>query len=277
MRSRALATAITAIVASTLLTACLSENPDLRFEHPTGGPELAEIAVVEGEVVILIDDLLRDPFEALIGSFEEQYPEVEVTLRLLDPDALEVQVGDGTIDVVATVDAGTMQRVRPWTEQPSRIASDPVVLAVPAGAVDGGVGPIDVAGSDVVLAACEAQAPCGVASERVLAVGHLTPTDVIRTGNAADAVDLVLQGTVDAAVLNRSRVVHAGAAVETVTLHGAAPYKNDVQVAATLESPNPDTADAWTSHLTTREAARALRGAGFGPPPGSRGGTSVWR
>lgn len=277
MRARALATVFAAIGAAPLLSACVSENPDLRFEHPTGGPELAEVAVVRGEVVIVVDDLLRDPFEALVPSFEAQHPGVEVTLRLLDRDALEDQVGGGTVDVVATVDAGMMQRARPWTEQPSWIASDPVVLAVPAGTPGAGASPIDLVGSDVVLAACEAQVPCGVASERVLAVGHLAPADVVRTVDAADAVALVLEGAVDAAVLNGSRVAHAGASVEAVALPGAAPYENDVQVAVTTGSPNPDTAEAWTFHVTTREAAGALRDAGFGPPPHSSGGRSAWR
>lgn len=220
-------------------------------------------------LTILAASSLTDAFTDLTEVYEQEHEGVEVRLTYDSSSTLAEQVIQGApADILATADEGTMQGVA----DEGLTASDPVVFArnllilvTPAD------NPADIASiedlnnPDVDYAVCVPDAPCGIASEKVLNIVNVTSEPVTEEANVRDTLTKVSAGEVDAGLVYVSDAQAAGDDVQTIEVPEASQAINADVIAPLDDAADDELAQDWVDLVTSDEGQQALEGYGFLP------------
>jgi molybdate transport system substrate-binding protein len=122
----------------------------------------------------------------------------------------------------------------------------------------------DFTRSDLALALCAPEVPCGSAADAVFAAAGITPEPDTYEEDVRAALTKVELGEVDAALVYASDVVAAGDAVEGVDFPEADDAVNLYPLCVLADAPNPEAARAFADLVHSEEGQQALADAGFG-------------
>ena len=223
-----------------------------------------------GEVTVLAAASLTEPFEALDKHLAEEHPDLEVTFSFGPSSGLVEQVIAGApADVLATADTATMDTADAagvLSGPPQVFAHNTLALAVPAGNPGDVTGLADLARSDLRVAICEPQVPCGAAATAVLDAAGVEAAPDTLTTDVKEATALVSLGEVDVALVYRTDAIAAGDAVETVDVAAGEDVVNDYPIAVLADAANRDGAQIVVDAVTGEAGQELLEAAGFRTP-----------
>jgi molybdate transport system substrate-binding protein len=214
---------------------------------------------------------LKAPFTEYGGSFEG----ADVRLSFAGSDQLAAQIRAGARpDVFASADESLPDELfaAGRVERPVRFAANRLVVAVPAtGAKVTRFD--DLAKRGIRVATGAASVPVGKYTNQVLSRIPLTRRDAFlnnlksRDPDVSAVVAKVFQGVVDAAFVYITDIDAAGGRLRAVELPKALQPEIVYAAAVVRGTPHPDEATRFVRDLITGDGARALRRAGFEPPP----------
>jgi molybdate transport system substrate-binding protein len=157
--------------------------------------------------------------------------------------------------------------------QAGAAAGDPVVfvrnrlqIAVPAGNPADVAGLADFATTDLKVALCAPEVPCGDAADRAFDAAGVTPAPDTLEPDVKAVLSKVSLGEVDAALVYRTDVIAAGDQVEGIDFPEAGDAVNDCPIVVLADAPNPEGATAFVDLVESPKGAAVLQKAGFEQP-----------
>jgi molybdate transport system substrate-binding protein len=222
-------------------------------------------------LTVLVAASIGDPVAQVAERFAEANPGVEVAVSAAASSTIVQQVLDGLpADVVVTADEATMDRVAERVRGvPQVVATNRLVLAVPAEGTARVLG-LEALGDPVVRSGlCAPQVPCGrYAGEWLMAAG-IDATPVTEEPDVRSLVAKLQAGELDAGVVYATDIAGAGRALRAVDVPAppapAARYPAAVTTAVGAPSERVAAATAFVADLFG-PGRQVLLAAGFGPP-----------
>ena len=263
-----------ALVAALVLTGCTGGSGDA----PPGVAEVAPSGAgdpgLSGTLTVFAAASLTDVFTSLGDRLEAENPQLEVRFSFAGSSALATQLTQGApADVFAAADEAQMVRVQDagLADDAEVFARNRLVLVVPpanpAGLrLPGGSGVpslADILTSDVTLAVCAEEVPCGAAAATVLAAAGSPATPDTYEEDVRAVLTKVELGEVDAGLVYVSDVVAAGDQVVAFGFREGEQAVNEYRSAVLTDAPNPAAATAFTDLLRADAGRAALADAGF--------------
>lgn len=235
------------------------------------------------QLTVLAASSLTDVFEKAGAVYEKEHPGTEVKFSFAGSQELAAQVKQGApADAVATADMRTAERIGEETRKPTVFARNRLVIVTKKGeGTKNGAGTENGAekgsskrveslkdladpGLKVVLAAPEV--PAGRYARQVLDGQKVRVEPSSEEPNVRSVLNKVGLGEADAGIVYRTDAVAERDKVEAVEI----PQKHSALAAypaAALESSrNPQAAGEFVEWLTSPQAQRILRDAGFLKP-----------
>lgn len=221
-----------------------------------------------GDLAVSAAASLTETFRMIADAFEDEHPDLSVTLNFGGSSALAEGIRSGApVDVFAAASPATMAIVTDAAlvdGEPADFASNTLEIAVPAGNPGQVTGLADFTDPEKTIALCAAEVPCGAASAEVFAAAGLTPLADTLEEDVKAALTKVRLDEVDAALVYRTDVLAAGDEVEGVGFPEAADAVNVYPIAVVRDAPNPEAAAAFLAFVQGPTAQAILRDAGFG-------------
>jgi molybdate transport system substrate-binding protein len=219
-------------------------------------------------LTVLAAASLTGSFEELEVAFEEEHPEVDVTLVLDSSSSLAEQVRQGAPgDVLATADEQTMESVvdAAATDGPvSRFASNRIVLAVPTGP-DATVRRVDdLEDAGVRYVVCVPEAPCGRVADAALAEVGVEAPPASEEVDVKAVLNKVELGEADAGLVYLTDVLAAGDAVRGIEISSSPATSTRYAVAVLRDAEEPELAQDWVDLVMSERGQDVLADAGFG-------------
>ena len=224
-------------------------------------------------VRVLVASSLAGVAPALSRAYERTHPGTRVEWSAAASSALVAQVRAGApADAVVLADRATADAVAPApapggtssggpAADPRVVASNVLVLAVPA-TNPGGVRTLaDLARPDLLVGLCAPQVPCGRYARDLLRRSGVTASVDTEEPDARSLMAKVASGDLDAALVYRTDVRSSAGRARAVSVPAAA----DVPVRYFSVARSAD-GRSFTGFLEGRQGQRVLRSAGFGPP-----------
>ena len=261
---------IAAVALALPLSAC-SDGDDEAASPP--GVSTSAGAGGKQELVVFAAASLTDTFTELGKQFEAENPGVTVTFSFGSSATLATQINEGApVDVFAAASLATMERVTDAGNGEGTaaiFARNLLEIAVPAGNPGEVDGLDDFANSDLDIALCASEVPCGAAADAVFAAADIDPRPDTRESDVKATLTKVELGEVDAALVYRTDIDSAGGKVEGIEFDEAAEAINDYLITALKDADEPDLAAAWVEFVQSEKAQDVLIDAGFEPTEGS--------
>jgi molybdate transport system substrate-binding protein len=230
----------------------------------------AGTGAVSGTVTVFAAASLTESFTALGRRFEAAHPGAKVRFSFGGSSGLARQIGSGApADVFAAASETTMRQVvdaGAVEGTPAIFARNRLQIAVRPGNPARVAALADLARPGVKVALCAPQVPCGQAAVTVQRKAGVTIAPVTLEQDVKAALTKVKLGEVDAALVYRTDVRAAGAAVTGVAFAESAGAVNTYPVAALARAPNPAGATAFIRYVRSAAGGAALAGAGFESP-----------
>lgn len=246
------------------LTACGDSGNDPDAE---GGQTVADVS---GDITVFAAASLTDPFTRLGAGFEAAHPGTTVTLSFAGSSSLAQQIISGApADVFASASPATLALVTDAglaADQPAVLVSNRLQIAVPAGNRAGVTGLADLTDQDLTIALCAEEVPCGAASVAVFEAAGLVPAPDTLEQDARATLTRVVLDEVDAALVYRTDVIAAGAAVQGIDFRESAEAVNDYPIALLAEAPNAEGGRAFIDYVRSETGRETLAAAGFELP-----------
>lgn len=213
---------------------------------------------------------LAEAFGEIAEAFEATDAGVEVVLNAGPSSGLREQILAGApADVYASANIDEMDRLveAGVAQAPVVIATNDMVLAVPAGNPGDVRGVEDLADSELLVGLCAQPVPCGQAGRAVLDRAGVTPSVDTDATDARALVTLLVAGELDAGIVYRTDVLAAGDALDGIDLPAAANVAARY-AAAEVDGPHEgDAAARFVAFVASRRGQDILRSYGFAPPP----------
>ncbi|MGI8538143.1 MAG: molybdate ABC transporter substrate-binding protein, partial [Mycobacteriales bacterium] len=196
-------------------------------------------------------------------------PRLTVRFNFGGSSALAQQIVSGApADVFAAASPATMQTVVDAGDAtaPQVFVRNRLVIAVPP-TNPGKVSRLaDFADSDLTIALCAEQVPCGAAAMKVFSAAKITAVPDTFEQDVKAALSKVQLGEVDAALVYRTDVLASDGKVESIAFPEADQAVNDYPVAALSSAPNAAAAAAFVAYVLSPEGQQVLADAGFDRP-----------
>ena len=262
-----------AVAAAVGLTACTGAPADV--PPAQGAAPAADADGLSGTLTVFAAASLTDVFTTLGDQLEQQHPQLDVQFSFAGSSALAAQLTQGApADVFAAADVVQMDRVQDagLVGDPAVFARNRLMLAVPVDNPAGLRPPEGVAGipsladvltSDVTLAVCAEEVPCGAAAATVLAAAGSPATPDTYEEDVRAVLTKVELGEVDAGLVYVSDVEAAGDQVIAYAFREGEQAVNEYEAAVLTDAPNPTAAQAFTDLLRADAGRAALADAGF--------------
>ena len=267
---RRAALTVAAVLALTACTGSAASSDDKASADPTGSE-------LTGTLTVFAAASLTDVFTELGEQLETENPGLDVQFNFAGSSALAAQIEQGApTDVFASADEAQMQRVTDagLADDPQVFAENVLMLAFPPDNPAGITQPegagiprlADLVTSDLTMAVCAPEVPCGAAAARVLDSAGLAGVPDTFEDDVRGVLTKVELGEVDAGLVYLSDVYAAGDAVLAYAFREAEAAHNRYPVAVLREAPNPAAAQAFADLLLSEEGQRALADARFLQP-----------
>ncbi|ATL27530.1 molybdate ABC transporter substrate-binding protein [Streptomyces formicae] len=218
-------------------------------------------------LTVLAASSLTDVFATAEKVYEKEYPGTRLTISPAGSQELAAQVKQGSpADVLVTADTKTMDGLKGETGTPTVIAKNRLVIATREGNPDRVKTLKDLANSKLKVVLADDTVPVGRYSKQVLDAQKITVKPVSKEANVRSVLSKVELGEADAGIVYKTDAATATDKVDAVEIpddqNAVASYP-----AATLKgSKNGDAAAAFVKWLSTPEAQKILRDAGFQKP-----------
>jgi molybdate transport system substrate-binding protein len=225
---------------------------------------------VAGPITVFAAASLTGTFTVLGKQFAKTHPGTKVGFNFGASSTLARQITEGAPgDVFASASGTTMDTVTKADAAagtPAVFARNRLEIAVPAGNPGHVRGLADFARPGLRIAICAPQVPCGAAATKAFAAAGITPKPDTLEQDVKATLAKVVSGEVDAALVYRTDVRAAGAAVRGLDFPEAARAVNDYPIVALRESRNAATAAAFRDYVLSPAGRSVLVAAGFDSP-----------
>lgn len=249
-------------VATLVVGACGGSDGSSNGPPPDGG----------GALTVSAASSLKAAFTAYAATLPRP-----VRFQFAGSDALAAQIEQGvTPDVFAAANTKLPEQLfaEGRVEKPVRFAGNRLVIAVPRSA-DGVRSIADLARAGTTVAVGAAGVPIGDYTAKVLGRLPAAQREAIQRNvrseepDVAGIVGKLTQGAVDAGFVYVTDVVAAKGALRAIALPADLQPTVAYAAAVVKRAPDPQAARAFVAGLRSPAAQRALRRAGFLPPPGA--------
>ncbi|MFE7778365.1 molybdate ABC transporter substrate-binding protein [Streptomyces sp. NPDC057445] len=221
----------------------------------------------EADLTVLAAASLTDVFKTAGAAYEKSHPGTKVTFSFAGSQELAAQVEQGApADALVTADTKTMDALKNDTGTPTVIAKNRLVIATTEGNPEKVKGLKDLAdpGLKVVLAAPEV--PVGRYSKKILDAQKITVKPVSQEPNVRAVLSKVELGEADAGLVYKTDAATATDKVDAVEIPDAQNAIAEYPAATLKTSKNAEAAAAFVAWLSTPEAQKILKDAGFQQP-----------
>jgi molybdate transport system substrate-binding protein len=229
----------------------------------TGGTTMS------GTVTVFAAASLKEAFTTLGRRFEKRHPGTRIVLNLGPSSGLATQISQGApADVFASASQRNMGQVvaAGAAAAPRTFARNAMEIAVPAPNPAGVTSLRDLARTDVKVALCQPEVPCGVTAATVFARAGVRVRPVSQELDVKSVLAKVTLGEVDAGVVYVSDVHAAGATVRGIAIPKGINASTSYPIATLSASANKPAAQAFTDFVLSGEAASVLTADGFSAP-----------
>lgn len=218
-----------------------------------------------GTLTIAAAASLADAAATIADAFERDHPGVDVRPIVSDGSStLATQIDAGApYDVFISADERTMAQIAALVGEPLPLATNRLVIVVPAGNPGDVHELADLAHVSTVL--CAPEVPCGAASQRLLELAG-TPVQAVSLEQSVRGVLAKVEANAVDAGLVYSTDAAASASVETIAAAGSDLVVNRAVIAVVLDTPEPELAASLVRFFTGDEGREVLDGLGFGAP-----------
>lgn len=260
MRRCALLAALAALagcLALTSLAACGSDNDS----RGSAGKDVT--------IRVFAAASLTESFTELGTLFEAAHPGTTVELNFGPSSGLAEQIGSGApADVFASASPSNMDTVVRAGDatDPQDFATNSMAIAVPADNPAGIASLDDLTKTDVKVAVCQAQVPCGKVAAEVFTHARITVQPATEEVDVKSVLTKVTLGEVDAGVVYVTDVLASGDKVEGIEIPDDVNATTKYPIATLTGSEQARTADQFVELVLSADGAGVLEDAGFQQP-----------
>lgn len=249
------------LAAVALLVGC---SPVATTGDGSGGNELT------GTLNVFAAASLKSTFTQLAAQYEQQHPDVRVSLSFDGSSSLATQIVAGApADVFASADQATMDRVSDsglLMETPTNFASNTLTLVVPRNNPANIETFADAVRPGVKLVVCAVQVPCGAAARADAANAGLPLLPVSEELSVGSVLGKVISAEADAGIVYVTDALTAGDQVTSIDLGVSSPARNTYPIAAVKGNKSPALAQGFLDLVTGSDGRKVLLEAGFSAP-----------
>ncbi|KTR86814.1 molybdate ABC transporter substrate-binding protein [Leucobacter chromiiresistens] len=234
---------------------------------------------LSGSLTIAAAASLQEVVTEVADDFTAEHPDVDIRALTFDGSSvLAAQIVAGApVDVFASADAATMQRVADaglLAADPTPFATSTLQIAVAPGnplGIDSlaDLGSGGAAGPTPTVVLCAAEVPCGAAARALLDRDGVEVQAASEEQNVTAVLTKVASGEADAGLVYRSDVLRSAGEVAGVEIPGAESASGEYLIAPIEGSASAAAAREFARFLLTDAAQERLRKLGFGPVPGA--------
>lgn len=222
-----------------------------------------------GTLTVFAAASLTGTFTELGRQFQAANPGTTVRFSFGASSTLAQQILAGApADVFASASAATMAQVTGGgdAKDPVTFATNTAEIAVAPASTGKVTSVADLARSDVKVALCQPQVPCGAIATKVLKTAGVTVKPVTQGLDVKATLAYVSSGEADAAVVYVTDVRAAGAKVRGVTIPAAQNASTAYPIATVTASKNTALAARFEAYVLSADGQRVLSAAGFSGP-----------
>lgn len=222
----------------------------------------------ETTLTVLAASSLTDVFANAGKAYEKEHPGTKVRFSFAGSQELAAQVREGSpADVVVTADEPTMDGLDGEVRgKPSKIAENRLTIATAPKNPQQVKGLKDLSREDLELVLAAKDVPVGRYGQQQLDKQKIDVDPVSREANVRAVLSKVELGEADAGLVYATDAKAAGDKVGTVEIPDAQNAVASYPAAPLKNSEHADQAEDFTGWLTSPEAQKLLRKAGFQKP-----------
>ncbi|QTE30176.1 molybdate ABC transporter substrate-binding protein [Pengzhenrongella sicca] len=269
MRRTVRAAHVALLAGALLLAGCGSSGSDAEAGADATRSAAGADAGPSGELMVFAAASLTEAFTELGTRFEQANPSASITFNFGPSSGLATQITAGApADVFAAASVSTLEQVVAVGDagEPVVFARNRMELAVPADNRAGITGLSDLERSDVKVALCQPDVPCGVGASAVFAAAGLTVAPVTLESDVKAVLTKVRLGEVDAGLVYVTDVLAAGDEVAGIEIPADVNAATDYPIATLSAAESPDLAAAFVDFVLSDDGATVLTAAGFERP-----------
>lgn len=219
-------------------------------------------------VTVLAASSLTDVFTEVGRAYTKKHPGTKVRFSFAGSQELAAQVRQGApADVVVTADGPTMDGLRTEVRgEPVMIARNRLTIATSPGNPEHVRTLRDLARKDLDVVLAAGEVPVGRYGDGLLGAQHVEVAPVSRESSVRSVLSKIELGEADAGLVYATDAKAAGDKVGTVRIPDTRNAVADYPAAALDTSEHPERAVDFTRWLSSAEAQKLLRKAGFQKP-----------
>jgi molybdate transport system substrate-binding protein len=224
---------------------------------------------VSGTVVVFAAASLKDAFDTIGKQFEQANPGVTVKFNYAGSSSLATQIKQAApADVFASADTTNMDTVADdnlASGRPQVFARNTLEIMVAAGNPMHIKSVAGLANSDVKVAVCASDVPCGAYTQEVFKKAGVTVHPVSEETSVSSVVTKVTLGEVDAGLVYTTDVKAAGDKAAGVAIPANQNVTAEYPIVALKDAPNKDGAAAFINYVLGSDGQKVLASYGFTP------------
>ena len=264
-RRRTATVVVTAALLIPLATACGSSDDTKK--DAGAAPSGSAAGAPEAKLTVLAASSLTDVLKTAISAYEKENPGTKLTPSFAGSQDLAAQVQQGApADALITADTKTMDGVKADVGTPSVIAKNRLVIATVAGNPEKITSLEDLADPELKVVLAAPEVPVGRYSKQVLDAQKIDVKPVSQEVDVRSVLSKVQLGEADAGIVYKTDAATATGKVDAVEIPDAQNAVASYPAATVKASKNKAAAAAFVAWLTTPEAQKILRAAGFQKP-----------
>jgi len=258
---------VAAVASLALAAACGSDGSTSAGSGSS--PAAPGSGAASGTVTVFAAASLTESFTSLGRQFEAAHPGTTVKFNFGASSSLAENINQGApADVFASASPKNMQQVvdADGASDSKTFARNVMQIAVPPDNPAGVREVTDLARSNVKVALCQPQVPCGAVAQQVFENVNITVKPVTQGADVKAVLTTVQLGEVDAGMVYRTDVRAAGTKVKGIEIPADQNASTSYPIAALTEAPNPAGAAAFVDYVLSPDGEKVLEQAGFTAP-----------